>query len=120
PPRRLHHDGRTLAGAGAGGGSYVAGAGVGHRRRQEYGRRRPTDAMSQAPELSVIVPVFNEVENISPLWRELDAVLGRLGRSAGGAGATIPGGSASPPGSPTRSATGSRATRSGTAPAACA
>src|SRR2546422_102040 len=38
--------------------------------------------MSQAPELSVIVPVFNEVENISPLWRELDAVLGRLGRSA--------------------------------------
>lgn len=38
--------------------------------------------MSQAPELSVIVPVFNEVENISPLWRELDAVLARLGRSA--------------------------------------
>jgi len=38
--------------------------------------------MSQALELSVIVPVFNEVENIALLWMELDAVLGRLGRSA--------------------------------------
>ena len=38
--------------------------------------------MSQTPELSVIVPVFNEVGNIALLWRELDAVLGRLGRSA--------------------------------------
>jgi len=38
--------------------------------------------MSQAPELSVIVPVFNEVENISMLWEELDAALGRLGLPA--------------------------------------
>jgi len=38
--------------------------------------------MSQAPELSVIVPVFNEVENISLLWEELDAALGRLGLPA--------------------------------------
>ena len=38
--------------------------------------------MSQAPELSVIVPVFNEAESLSLLWEELDAVLGRLGLPA--------------------------------------
>jgi glycosyltransferase involved in cell wall biosynthesis len=38
--------------------------------------------MTQTPELSVIIPVFNEVENIAPLWEELDAALGGLGLSA--------------------------------------
>jgi dolichol-phosphate mannosyltransferase len=38
--------------------------------------------MSQDPELSVVIPVFNEVENVSRLWEELDDVLGRLGLSA--------------------------------------
>jgi glycosyltransferase involved in cell wall biosynthesis len=33
------------------------------------------------PDLSVIVPLYNEVENIAPLHQELSAVLGKLGRS---------------------------------------
>ena len=38
--------------------------------------------MSRDPDLSVIVPVFNEGENIPLLWKELDTTLGRLGRTA--------------------------------------
>jgi len=33
------------------------------------------------PEISVIVPVFNEAENILPLWGEVSAALGATGRS---------------------------------------
>jgi dolichol-phosphate mannosyltransferase len=33
------------------------------------------------PEISIIVPVFNEAENILPLWAEVSAALGATGRS---------------------------------------
>jgi len=33
------------------------------------------------PEISVIVPVFNEAENVLPLWGEISAALGATGRS---------------------------------------
>ena len=35
--------------------------------------------MSQDIELSVVIPMLNEVDNVPPLWEELDAVLGKLG-----------------------------------------
>ena len=37
--------------------------------------------MSDGPEISVVVPVHNEEENVTPLHDELSAVLGELGRS---------------------------------------
>jgi dolichol-phosphate mannosyltransferase len=36
---------------------------------------------SVRPEISVIVPVFNEAENVLPLWAEVSAALGATGRS---------------------------------------
>jgi dolichol-phosphate mannosyltransferase len=36
--------------------------------------------MSQDVELSVVVPMFNEVDNVPLLWEEIDAVLAKLGR----------------------------------------
>jgi glycosyltransferase involved in cell wall biosynthesis len=38
--------------------------------------------VSGPPDLSVVVPVYNEVENLPVLWQEIDAVLARMGRSA--------------------------------------
>jgi glycosyltransferase involved in cell wall biosynthesis len=38
--------------------------------------------MSTNPELSVVVPMFNEVENVPLLWGELEAALGKIGRRA--------------------------------------
>jgi glycosyltransferase involved in cell wall biosynthesis len=35
--------------------------------------------VSQDIELSVVIPMLNEVENVPLLWEELDAVLGKLG-----------------------------------------
>ena len=34
------------------------------------------------PALSLVVPVYNEAENLPLLWREIDAVLAKLGRTA--------------------------------------
>jgi len=36
----------------------------------------------QAPELSVVLPVYNEVDSLALLWRELAGVLDAIGRSA--------------------------------------
>ena len=38
--------------------------------------------MSAAPDVTVILPVYNEAENLPPLWAELEPALGRLGRKA--------------------------------------
>lgn len=35
-----------------------------------------------APALSVVLPVYNEAENLPALWHEIDAVLAKLGRTA--------------------------------------
>jgi 4-amino-4-deoxy-L-arabinose transferase-like glycosyltransferase len=37
---------------------------------------------SRAPELSIVLPVLDEAPNLPTLWRELEAVLANLGRSA--------------------------------------
>ena len=33
------------------------------------------------PELSIVIPLYNEAENIEPLYDELTAALGEVGRS---------------------------------------
>jgi glycosyltransferase involved in cell wall biosynthesis len=38
--------------------------------------------VSQDVELSVVVPMYNEVDNVPLLWEELDAVLAKVGRGA--------------------------------------
>lgn len=38
--------------------------------------------MSDDVELSIVVPMFNEVDNVPLLWEELDAVLAKVGRRA--------------------------------------
>ena len=38
--------------------------------------------MSDALELSVVIPMFNEADNVQLLWEELDAVLAKLGLRA--------------------------------------
>jgi dolichol-phosphate mannosyltransferase len=38
--------------------------------------------MTAAPEISVIVPVFDEVDSVSPLWTEIDAALAQLALQA--------------------------------------
>ena len=37
--------------------------------------------MTQTPEISVVVPLFNEVENVLDLYRELKGALDPLGRT---------------------------------------
>ncbi|MCM3871424.1 MAG: glycosyltransferase family 2 protein [Pyrinomonadaceae bacterium] len=52
---------------------------------QEMATRRQVDALpkgSEAPEISVFLPVYNEEPNILPLHAKLDEALNRLGRSA--------------------------------------
>jgi len=34
-----------------------------------------------APELSIVIPVYNESENIAPLYQEVTAALAELGRA---------------------------------------
>ena len=48
--------------------------------REEPAQARPSPAAA-SPELSIVVPVFNEAENIEPLYRGLVAALAELGRS---------------------------------------
>ncbi|MGH7389118.1 MAG: glycosyltransferase [Candidatus Rokuibacteriota bacterium] len=38
--------------------------------------------MTLAPDVTVILPVYNEVESLGPLWAELEPALGRLARKA--------------------------------------
>jgi dolichol-phosphate mannosyltransferase len=38
--------------------------------------------MSRDVELSIVVPMFNEVDNVPLLWEEIDAVLAKLGHEA--------------------------------------
>jgi glycosyltransferase involved in cell wall biosynthesis len=38
--------------------------------------------VTAAPDVTVILPVYNEVESLPPLWDELEPVLGRLGGKA--------------------------------------
>jgi dolichol-phosphate mannosyltransferase len=46
------------------------------------GRRSPIAADSEAPEISVFLPVLNEEPNLRPLYAKLDEALKKLGRSA--------------------------------------
>ena len=39
----------------------------------------PERGASSAPDLSVVIPVYNEEENLPPLWAELRSVLEGMG-----------------------------------------
>ncbi len=38
--------------------------------------------MTSAPDVTIILPVYNEAQNLPPLWAELEAALARLGAKA--------------------------------------
>jgi glycosyltransferase involved in cell wall biosynthesis len=48
-----------------------------HTRR----RAAPAATIAQSPDVSVLVPLHNEAENVAPLWRSLRDALAELGRS---------------------------------------
>jgi glycosyltransferase involved in cell wall biosynthesis len=47
---------------------------------RRFDRRSGVGGKAETPEISVVIPVFNEVENLDPLIRELASVLDGLGR----------------------------------------
>ena len=45
-------------------------------------RDRPEAVGTSAPELSIVVPVYNEEGSVGPLHEQLSAVLGRLAKTS--------------------------------------
>src|SRR4030095_7337278 len=53
-----------------------------HRGVAPDGAARPAAMSVAVPELSVVLPAFNEEESLPPVWAEVSTVLDGLGRSA--------------------------------------
>ena len=82
PPDAILVSESSLARAGAAGRGGLAGAGVEPAWRPHDPVAGTPAAMSAEPALSIVVPVYDEVENLPQLWTEIKETLGRLGLSA--------------------------------------
>src|SRR2546422_139982 len=63
-------------------GAVVAGAGGPHRGRARDGCGGELAAVTAAVDLSIVIPVYDEVANLRPLWLELDPELREIGLTA--------------------------------------